>query len=293
MGSVLSWALNGVLFAVGCLLAADTANEVIAATVLAPPAEAHAARAVAASERPRTWAARQVILERNLFDSSTLAPVVVDSDPIDDIEKSQLPVTLLGTFAATDPEISRATLHDRETKDTLVVGVGDQIKDKALVVRIERRRVVLRENGAARELTLDEENGRPPVVKRASRSARSRTARTSSPVRKLADDRFAVSRDEIEETIQNPSNLLSQARVLPKFENGEMMGLQISSIKAGSLFSEIGIQDGDVITEFNGIPIDSPSESSRILQEMSEADEYHVIGVGPDGSERVWDFVPE
>ena len=285
--------MNGVLFSVGCLLAADTANEVIAATVLAPPAEARAARAVAASERPRTWAARQVILERNLFDSTTLAPTVVDTDPIEDIEKSRLPVTLLGTFAATDPELSRATLHDRETKDTLVVGVGDQIKDKALVVRIERRRVVLRENGVARELTLDEASGRPPVVKRASRSSRNRNARAASPVRKLADDRFAVSRDEIEETIQNPSNLLSQARVLPKFENGEMVGLQISSIKQGSLFSEIGIRDGDVITEFNGIQIDSPSESSRILQEMSEADEYHVIGVGADGSERVWDFVPE
>ena len=295
MGSLLSWTLNGVLFAVGCLLAADTANEIIAATLLAPASEARVETSAAPGEQTRTWAMRQVILDRNLFDSTTLAPPAPEPEP-EQIEKSQLPVTLLGTFAATDPALSRATLHDRETKDTLVVGVGDQIKDKALVVRIERRRVVLRENGAARELTLDEEDRSRPVIQRAartSRPSRSRSARAGLPVRKLEDDRFAVSREEVEQTIQNPSNLLSQARVLPKFEDGEMVGLQISAIKEGSLFAEIGIEEGDIITEFNGIPIDSPSESSRILREMSDADEYHVVGVRSDGTELIRDFVPE
>lgn len=291
MGSVLSWTLNGVLFAVGCLLAADTANEVIAAILLAPASEAPSVRAAPTAENSRTWASRQVILERNLFESTDLAVTQVEPDPDQDIEKSQLPVTLLGTFAASDPELSRATLQDRETNQTLVVGLGDQIKDKALVVRIERRRVVLRENGAARELTLDEDDDSQPAIRRAgSRTARvpRQSRRTSeqgeSPLRRLADDRFAVSREDVEETLRNPQSLLSQARVLPKFEAGEMVGLQVSAIQSGSLFEEIGLQDGDVITEFNGIAIDSPSESARILQEMSEADEYNVVVLKPDGT---------
>jgi hypothetical protein len=48
-----------------------------------------------------------------------------------------------------------------------------------------------------------------------------------------------------------------------------------------------------VITEFNGDPIDSQAESVKILQEMSEADAYHVVGLRADGSEQVWDFVRE
>ena len=40
MGSVLSWIANCVLFVVGCLLAADVANDLIAATLLAPSPEA-------------------------------------------------------------------------------------------------------------------------------------------------------------------------------------------------------------------------------------------------------------
>ena len=39
-----------------------------------------------------------------------------------------LVVTLLGTFASSDPAVSRATLMDKEKNETLVVGIGDQIK---------------------------------------------------------------------------------------------------------------------------------------------------------------------
>ena len=295
MGSVLSWTCNGVLFALGCLLAADTLNKVIVAVALAPAPQVAVAAGGGPGERPRTWAARQVILDRNLFGSATLAPDVVPADDIEDVEKSQLPVDLLGTFAASDPDLSRATLHDREEKKTLVVGVGDQIKGQALVVRIERRRVLLRENGAARELTLDEDNAPRPVVQRAARSRRSRSRNTASdlPVRQLDNGRFAVSRRDLDEAIANPSDLLSQARILPKFEEGEMVGLQVSSIKEGSVFEEIGLQNGDVITEFNGITIDSPTESTRILQEMSGADEYNLVVLGADGSERPMFFSPE
>ena len=157
MGSVMTWTANALLFALGCFLAADTANEVIASTLLAPSPEATAVVAAAPPVRQRTWSERQVILNRNLFNSSTQNPSAVAdvAQEEEDLEKSKLPVKLLGTFAATDPDLSRATLQDREKNETLVVAIGDQIKGKALVTRIERRRVVLTENGAPRELTLD------------------------------------------------------------------------------------------------------------------------------------------
>ena len=58
-----------------------------------------------------------------------------------------------------------------------MVGVGDRIKDQALVVRIERRRVVLRENGAPRELTLDEDDASRPLVQRPPAARRRSAAR--------------------------------------------------------------------------------------------------------------------
>jgi general secretion pathway protein C len=290
MGSVLSWTANSVLFAIGCLLAADTANEVIAAVLLpAAASEVVAPSAAPPPQRARSWAEREIILTRNLFHSSLVAPALTAAQLEEDLEKSRLPVTLLGTFAASDPNLSRATLQDKEKNETLVVGIGDQIKNVALVTRIERRRVVLTENGAPRELTIGEEENGQPSIQRAN-PARRRVAQ--SPIRQTQSG-MAVSRDEIEKSMRDPSELLSQARVLPKFEQGQMVGLQVNGIKPGSLFQEIGLQEGDVITQFNGIAINSPDQSAKIFSELANAAEFNVVVRGADGTESTKNFTPE
>jgi general secretion pathway protein C len=291
MGSVLSWTANSVLFAIGCLLAADTANEVIAAVLLPTASPEVAAPSVAPPTPPRvrSWAEREIILTRNLFHSSLVAPALTAAQLEEDLEKSRLPVTLLGTFAASDPDLSRATLQDKEKNETLVVGVGDQIKNVALVTRIERRRVVLTENGAPRELTIGEEENGQPSIQRAG-PARRRAAQ--APVRQTPSG-MAVSREVIESSMRDPSELLSQARVLPKFEQGQMVGLQVNGIKPGSLFQEIGLQEGDVITQFNGIAINSPDQSAKIFSELANAAEFNVVVRGADGTESTKNFTPE
>jgi type II secretory pathway component PulC len=199
MAAVPRWALTGVSFAVACWLAANTANEAVAATLPEPSSEQSAAR---------------------------------------------LPVMLIGTFAVNEPSLSRATLYDRESKQTLVVAIGDQIEDQALVMRIEQGRVVLRENGALRELTLDDADQGASRATPPSQLSHLTSARTEEPVRRLDEHEIF-------------NQLLGQGQVLPKFEDGgQMVGLQINAIQAGSLFEEIGLEDGDVITAFNGDPVD-------------------------------------
>jgi general secretion pathway protein C len=147
--------------------------------------------------------------------------------------------------------------------------------------------VVLSENGELRELVLAENEGLPAPPRaggrkppsRKSRAARRRTSRARSATRTPEPP------PDLEETIRNPAQLFSQARILPKYEDGEMVGVQVSAIQAGSLFEEIGIKDGDVIMELNGIKISSPEESAKILRELSEAEELSVTIRGEDGPE--------
>jgi general secretion pathway protein C len=288
MGSVFSWTANSVLFVIGCLLAADTADEVIAAMLLptAPAAVAPTERPAPPPPRARTWAEREVILTRNLFHSSLDAPPLSPDQLQEELEKSRLPVTLLGTFASSDPNLSRATLQDKEKNETLVVGLGDKIRDVATVQRIERRRVVLMENGAPRELTIGEDEGPgQPSIQRATPRRVAAARRSGEPV--------PVSRDEIQKSVRDPATLLTQARVVPKFEQGQMVGLQVNGIKPGSLFQEIGLQEGDVITYFNGIAIDSPDQSAKIFQELANASEFNVIVRAADGSQSLKKFTPE
>ena len=93
--------------------------------------------------------------------------------------------------------------------------------------------------------------------------------------------------------MRDPSELLNQARVVPKFEQGQMVGLQANGIKPGSLFQEVGIQEDDVITQFNGIAISSPEQSAKIFEELANAGEFNVVVRGADGAETVKTFTPE
>jgi general secretion pathway protein C len=299
MGQYLSWLANGVLFVLCCYLVADTTNEVFAALLTPEPSDV-AASPVNAPLRARAWSDREIILKRNLFNASLLAPPVKEPEPEpeENLAATRLPLRLLGTAAAIPAEESWAAVVDQTERRTVIVGIDDKL-NKATVKRIERRRLVLSEGGKLRELVLDEDAG--PAAKPGRAAARRRSApRAQRPrakpkplaekIQKLADDRFQVNRDDIDEVMENPANLFSQARILPKYQDGAMVGLQINAIKPGSLFEEIGIQSGDVITKLNGIVIDNPQESAKVLTEFSEAESFTVDVERDDGSNDTLEF---
>jgi len=279
MATYLSWGANAALFVLGCFLAANTANALLGSMLTAPtPASAEAPAPPTASGR--SWDERKAILDRNLFQSAT-SDVALSVAIEDDLEPTRLPLSLLGTAASSDPSLAWAAVEDREKRETLVVGVGYKIRDNASVQRIERRRLVLLENGSPRELTLgdDDDDAKPgrPRLPVPPRVARGRRSAPEARVRQLSENRFALPRDDAEAALRNPANLFSQARILPKYADGQMVGVQINAIKSGSLFEQLGLQNGDVITELNGISIDSPEASAKLLQEFTQANSLDLV----------------
>jgi general secretion pathway protein C len=271
MGSALSWGANVILFVTGCFLAADTANAILSSVVLQPPAQA-GEQIAPPPARTGTWADRQIILSRNLFNASTVELSSATTDIAEDIEATRLPLTLLGTAAASNPQFAWAAIEDRDTRETLVVGVGDLVKGNATVQRIERRRVVLIENGAPRELVLESDTG----IAKAAPAARSRRTAARKDQRSSARKRSRNQPSKSAATSRAggggaAGSILSQARLLPKWENGELLGVQVTAIKSGTLREEVGFEDGDIISEINGTPIDSPDQSAMLIKEFTSA----------------------
>ncbi|HVN40866.1 MAG TPA: type II secretion system protein GspC [Myxococcota bacterium] len=291
MISALRRVANAVLFVVACLLAADTANAVFAAIVLPPRAQDAEAKAAEPEAAPTLD--RQAILDRNVFASSTLAPTAPTQSDIDkDLEATQLPLTLLGTAASQDPRLAWAAIQERGSKATLIVSINDTILDKATVVKIERQRVVLLEDGVHRELALEETDlapkvasAAPPAAAAAGPGARRATAmaraaeRRQARLQKLSDNNYQVPSEDVQAVMNNPADLLSQARILPKFENGQMQGLQISQIKPGSLYEQLGMQEGDMVTTINGNPINAPDQAAAAMNAFASGT-VTVEGVG-------------
>jgi general secretion pathway protein C len=309
MGRIVSWIANAVLGVLCCFLVAQTLLQLVGVALSAIPTAAPRAVASAVPVAARTAKDRQIILERNLFNVSTLvatAPVVTEEE---DLEATKLPLKLLGTAAASEPRLSWAAVEDLETRQHLVVRPEDLLKQQAKVVRIERRRIVL-ENGARREeLALDDGDGAggPAGAVRTSAAGRPgplpasmATPQPTMPiappgadsaaqarVRRLADNRFSVARSDVANLARNPAALFSQARMIPKYDpNGQMQGFQLNAVQPGSFWEQMGIQSGDVVTMFNGQRIDSPESSASVLSQITQARSVNVVVQGSDGRER-------
>ncbi|HEY5657567.1 MAG TPA: PDZ domain-containing protein, partial [Myxococcota bacterium] len=80
-----------------------------------------------------------------------------------------------------------------------------------------------------------------------------------------------------------------QARILPKWEDGQMQGVELAAIKSGSLLAEAGFQNGDVIVELNGISVDSPEQSAQLIKEFTSAKSISAT-VDRDGQDVTVEF---
>lgn len=292
MNRTVLWIANGALLVLCCFLAARVATALAAEWVAPGPSAAQPAER-SASTPERDWSDRRAILGRNLFNVSTLEPErPAPEETREELEETQLPLELLGTAAAADPKRSWAAVKDLEEGSHSIVRVDDVLKEEARVVRIERRRLVLQNGPNREELALyeEDEGGGSSGASSRARAARDRASRSrerlAERVRRVGENRFSVPRQDVEQAARNPASLFSQARILPKYEDGSMVGVQLNSIQSGSLFEKIGIQDGDTITQFNGIEVTGQQQSAEVLRELTQAEQFDVTVQGSNGEER-------
>jgi type II secretion system protein C len=90
-------------------------------------------------------------------------------------------------------------------------------------------------------------------------------------LKKVGPGKFEVSRAEVQQTMENPAQFFSQMRALPHFVNGKTDGFSISQVAPGSVFQQIGLQDGDLLTSIQGQPVTNPMQAMGLIQAVKTA----------------------
>jgi type II secretory pathway component PulC len=90
-------------------------------------------------------------------------------------------------------------------------------------------------------------------------------------LKKLGPGRFEAKRTEVANTMQNPAQLFAQMRALPHFVNGKTDGFSISNVAAGSVFEQLGLQNGDLLTEIDGKPVTNPMQAMGLMTAVQTA----------------------
>ena len=200
----------------------------------------------------------KVITDRNLFGSLGRASKEVKPKDIETLEPTTLKIALIGTVTS-NREGAYAVIEETDKKKQALYRVGDSVKD-AVVKVILRGKVILRVGDKDEVLTIVETSS-TNNVKRHPTSSKSFGKGTN----------ITVSRSDMQMSLKDINKVLAQVRIKPHFKDGKGDGLAITQIKARSIFSKLGLRNGDIVQGINGSPIKSPDDILSLYEKFKSA----------------------
>lgn len=302
------WGLNLVFIALGAYFVAGAANAVVARSIRVVPTLEAAAREVppsTAGSRPK--GEYEAMAQRNLFGvkREDLSPVSASSDgpPMlvsgNNYREADLkPCTLTSTVRATlvaegAPDWSMAVIFNGTSRDTEVfspIEGANQVADDAWLVEVRSREIIVRRRDHFELCAAEGESKGATTTAMATSAAPqivSEDGATPHPeasglsaggegVRQLSETQFDVDKTEVDKALGDLSQVSTQARIVPSFKNGKANGFKLFSIKPGSIFAKIGLQNGDVIQKINGYEMSSPDKALEVWQKLTNASSVQI-----------------
>lgn len=291
------WTFHLIVLFGGAFLVARTVNAFVGSALETPAEKIAAGVEERPSFRPRKknkddGVPLTAFLDRNLFKAAREdlepEPELADAtkqeetgefEP-DDCQPSTVNAELVATVVSNStPEASLALFTDRSKQEAEGYRLGDKLLDEAEIMAIEWRRVLVKHNGRCESFSLEEQKeGSPRVAARPAPRPRSRSdgPEFGKGVKKTGAGEYEIPRAEIDNVLSNLNQIATQARIVPSFHNGKANGFKLFSIRPGSLYSKIGIQNGDIIQKINGFEMNSPDKALEIYSKLKDADNISV-----------------
>jgi general secretion pathway protein C len=214
------------------------------------------------------------IVTRNLF--KTKATAAVAPQPIvnvEELEQTTLKLKLWGTVSGSSAE-AFAVIEDPAKRMQNLYRVGDTVQD-ATVKMILREKVILNVKGKDEFLEIEKTVSRAGKFKPASSGApgSSRERVSRRPVR---TQKITLRRSQIEDSMEDVNQLLTQVNIRPHFDRGQPDGLMLSRIKPNSLFMRMGLRNGDVISGVNDQNLESVDDALTFYESLRSAENVTV-----------------
>ncbi len=289
----------GVVVVGGSYLMATIASALMMSTMMTSILSARARLGVRSDEsasvdmeRPAPTNMRDLtktIKERNLFNSEGKFPdekfgeTVKGSGAVFDINAPCRPTTLaielLGTIYIGDRMKSIATVRDKTYSEADIYRVGDDIygNEGATVAAVERQTLIINNNGVKECIELDKSNmnqandGFPSV---------GGGDFGGTPTRPSGGGAEVTLESSYVESELGPGSakIIDAARFVPNTnENGGgVNGFKVFAIKPGTIFTRIGIQNNDIITQVNDTSLSRADQGYSFYQALQDEKEVRL-----------------
>lgn len=219
----------------------------------------------ASSSGPTTATNAEAIASTHLFGEASAEPVAVEptAQPTEDLEETNLALSLKGTMAGTDNRLTIAIIADSRNEEKIYT-IGDAVTAGTTLNAVYTDQVVLNRNGVLESLKL------PKDLPASSAPVRRQTAatRTAAPTRQSASIQNVLT--------QNATKLADVIRPTPYFVAGQQQGYRVYPGRDRKQFAALGLRPGDLIKDIDGASLTDPQQAMQIFQNLGSADQVSV-----------------
>ncbi len=216
---------------------------------------------------------------RNMFCSEcTPAVPVANADP-SSIQNTSLPLVLLATNVSQDPKQSYASVINTESQKQGAYGIDEVLPGATGKIKVIGYKYLDFENsGRIERLALSGAPVPVPVAAAPTPAPPSGDdnkddlqSAIDSGIKKIDDTTYEIDKGLVEKVLVNPMAVAKGARVVPAMKNGKPEGFKLYAIRPTSVYSKLGLTNGDTLTSINGFELTSADKALEVYTKLREA----------------------
>lgn len=282
------WAIAAVVVAVCAVLAATATGYLIEGKYLSDPDHAVRIAPMLPSSsqllKPQRSKDGTAFATRNMFCSDCTPPVqVVNTDP-SSIVNTALPLLLLATNVGISDDESYATIINTESQHQGAFTVGDRIPGASGNLKeIHYKYIDFENNGHVERLVLagaTAPTAPPPVAAETppagEGSGDELQASIDNGIKKIDDSTYEIDRSLVDKVLANPMGVAKGARLVPAVKNGKPDGFKLYAIRPNSVYSKLGLQNGDTLQSINNFELTSVDKALEVYTKLREASSLEI-----------------
>jgi type II secretion system protein C len=173
-------------------------------------------------------------------------------------------------------------LKRRQNDSAFAVKVGTEVEKGIIVFKLSDRFVYFKRGTEMIRVKIGDE-----LEQYAKGTSSGLPGLSGKPEIEVRDNKVTMSAKYKDHLVKHElSRILMQAAAVPFYQNGVLEGFKMVDIDDDSIYDQVGLEDGDIVTEINGQKLSDVGMAIKVLNSLREAKQAEIrfIRAGNDKS---------
>lgn len=215
------------------------------------------------------------IIDLNLFGNVAIRPTEPVAQEVTDVPETSLNLKLSGVVSSNNPNLGAAVIAYKNKQNTY--GVGDKIEGTNVTLdEIYVDRVIIKNRITRETLMLDGIDFEEANRNRARNSEKQSNTSAAPTQTKPTNNQAQALRQAREKLAKEPASFIEMISLTPHRVDGQLIGFRVSPGAKPALFNSVGLKNGDVVTQLNGLDLTNLQQSSEAITQLRNAEHLQL-----------------